>query len=120
MGYLARTLRMHAKHVASVCVNACTCSEFLLARPVSVVIELSRKGFMKRRPEFACPLFALTLLMFTLGSLHSHVVLGPRGRGAIVHPGSRRGGAPVTDLTAEDFVIQQGDVDCTVIRVGAH
>ena len=70
---------------------------------------------MKRRQGLYSTLFVATALMVMLGS-HHQVVLAQEG-GRVFIRILDTAGSPVTDLTAEDFVIRQSDTDCTVVRV---
>ena len=72
---------------------------------------------MRGRQSFGCRPFVLVVLMVALGVHQSGVVRAQAAEGRSFIQVFDAAGSPVIDLSAEDFVIQQGGVDCKVIRV---
>ena len=72
---------------------------------------------MRGRQSFGCRLCVRVMLMVALGVHQSAVVRAQEMEDRSFIQVLDAAGSAVTDLTAEDFVIQQGGVDCKVIRV---
>ena len=68
------------------------------------------------RQPFRRGRFVLALLLFTLGVHQSRVVRAQEERQLFVRVYDAAGDL-ITDLTAQDFVIQHGGVECKVVRV---